>query len=206
MDWLTFVVDMTKAVLSWPLATLAIVLLLRSSIAQLIPEIRKFKLGDVLEIDIGEELRQVEAQADAALPQSKPIQKTVTVQYEAAGKAGEKAAVLGQVEVIDSNKRAAHLAQLSPALAIVDAWLELEADLKTAAAANGIDVNDRVKPFDLLRAFMRIDKVDQQGYEIFVRLRNIRNRAVHERLPNLTANEALEFRELTRRFAAKLLA
>jgi len=204
MDWLTFIVELTKA-LAWPLTIVAIITLLRRPILQLIPDIRKFKFGD-LEIDIGKELREVEKQAETALPELKEVTRTVSVVVEAVGKAEGKAEVIGQAGIIDTNDRARRLAELSPAAAVVDAWLELETALRKGASANDIAVNEGSNPVKLMKALMNLEKVDRQTYEIFDKLRGIRNRAVHARSMDLTASQALEYREITKRLAAKLLS
>ena len=204
MDWLTFIVELTKA-LAWPLTIVAIITLLRRPILQLIPDIRKFKFGD-LEIDIGKELREVEKQAETALPELKEVTRTVSVVVEAVGKAEGKAEVIGQAGIIDTNDRARRLAELSPAAAVVDSWLELETALRKGASANDIAVNEGSNPVKLMKALMNLEKVDRQTYEIFDKLRGIRNRAVHARSMDLTASQALEYREITKRLAAKLLS
>jgi len=206
MDWLTFIVEMTKALVAWPLATVAIIVLLRESIRQLIPNVRKFRFGDQLQIDFGQELREIGKQAESTLPEPKEITKTVTVPIEAVARAEGKAEAISQSELIDTNEKARRLAELAPTSAIDDAWVELESALRKAASANGIAVSDKGDPLQLMKALLKQGKVGRETYEIFGRLRNVRNWIAQERPTDITAEQALEYRELTRRLATTLLS
>ena len=207
MDWLTFIVEMTKALgsFAWPVATVVTIILLRQPIGKLILNITKVKYGDQFEIAFDRELREVEKQAETTLPEPREVTKIVTGHIEAVGRAEGKAELTGAAEVIDTNERARRMAEHSPAAAIVDAWLELEGVLRSVASASGIEVTDRSNPPRLMKALLSMEKVDRQTYEIFGKLRDLRNRAVHERQADLSVNQALEYAGITRRLAAKLL-
>ncbi len=71
MDWLTFLVELAKA-LGWPFAVVVLVFVLRQSLVKLIPTLRHLKYGD-FEADFGEKLEEAEHKADAAhLPAAEP--------------------------------------------------------------------------------------------------------------------------------------
>lgn len=201
MDWLTFIVEFTRAV-AWPGTIVVILLLLRRPILKLIPEISKFKWKD-LEIDFQKKLDEVTKQAETVLP--KIVTSSTTVQIEAVQAEAEgKAAVYGEAEIVDTDDRFIRLAELSPPAAIIEAWLEVEDSVRIAATRLGIAINERTNLGQLMNRLLSLEKIDRPTYAVFENLRGMRNSAAHARSTDLTTNQSLDYRQIAKRLAAKL--
>lgn len=183
MDWLTFIVEMTKA-LAWPLAVAGVFLWFRGPILQLIPEITKFKVSG-LELEFEKQLMAARGQI-----------------IEVEGRAEGKTTVKGQAEGLVSRER--RLAELSPPAAIIEAWVELEETLKGIASKFDLSPTRRRDPLFVMNKLLELKKIDDQTLNMFLALRALRNNAVHARSSDLTTDQALQYRDLIDRLREKL--
>jgi hypothetical protein len=185
MDWLQFIVEMTKA-LAWPLAVILVIGLLRRPISGLISLIRKVRYGD-FEINFEKEIRVA-----ATLAKSLPA----TCTEQAVGSRTSNRAKLLQ------------LAKLSPSAAISAAWIRVEQALAEAGRRHNLFRENQPatgNPVFIARALALRHGADWTAYEIFTHLRRLRNAAVHQSAGvQITEAEAIEFINLSEQLASLL--
>jgi len=191
MDWLTFIAEITKA-LSWPLAVVVSVVILRGHLRGALPFLRKLKYKDV-ELEFAEKIKELDSAINKELPSSPDID-------------------LDQATALD---RFIQLAQISPRAAIFEAWREVEAAVINSAKSNieklqpeidrwksrlKIDTG-QVTDFDLIRAFDRSDLLDPEMRELYRALRGLRNRALHHDERQIEVDVAIEYGAMAYRIA-----
>jgi hypothetical protein len=161
--------------LAWPvLVGIILLLLVRRSenLADLIQTVRKYvktvKVGSI-------ELTLQDARQDA---------EAIAVER------GEPLAT-----EVPANDKLMQLAQLDPALAVVDIWKELEAEIIKLIQHNGM--MRFTSPVHFMKALADQKKITKSELMLYNHLRKIRNEAVHSRDPMaLTLAEVLEYRSL----------
>jgi len=180
MDWLTFVVEMVKA-LAWPVTALAAIVMLRRPIAVLIPLARKLKFKE-LEMEFGEQVKETKAEAAAELPPSTM-----------------KALPPGAQDTLNE------LARVSPRSAITEAWRELELTVQAAAQRFPIPVPDTTyrspATTQSVRDLARIGVVDPGKLSVYYNLRSLRNQAVHAPEFAVSTEAAMDYVQTTRQLA-----
>jgi hypothetical protein len=180
MDWLTFVVEMVKA-LAWPVMAFAAVAMLRRPIAVLIPLARKVKFKE-LEMEFGEQVRETKEEAAAELPPS-------TI----------KALPPGAQDTLKE------LARVSPRSAITEAWREVEVAIQAAAQRFPIPVPDMTyRPpttVQAIRDLARIGVVDPGKLGVYYGLRSLRNQAVHAPEFVVSTEAAMDYAQTARQLA-----
>jgi hypothetical protein len=186
VDWLTFIVELAKA-LGWPLAVVVMVVLLRRPLVTLIPTLRHLKYGD-FEADFGETLEQAKKEADAAnLPP-----------------APEPRALLpGSTPSPFSSALA--LAQEAPRDAIFESWRVVERAVQRVLRARKIDA-DRAPIFTQVERLHREGLLPNEALSLIKDLRLLRYIAAtyrhDEGVPN--AEQAREFVILSQRLVRAL--
>ncbi len=113
MDTNTLIVELIKTLL-WPVTILMVIVLLRPSLLELVPALRRIRSRD-FEVEFEQKLEQLAGQADQA---QLPPAKDVKVLVQAA--AGEGASLVDLVEPV---------ALQSPRVAVAEAWRLLNATL-----------------------------------------------------------------------------
>ena len=155
MDWLTFTSKLIEA-LAWPIATVAMVALLRKQIAAALPLVKRLKAGPV-EAEFEREVRELAESAQAAPPAAP----------------AEPAQVGFKSELYK-------LAQVSPRAAILEAWLAVEAAAIAAVRTRSPStVSDARKPVLLATMLSQNEVLAQGQLAIFQELRSLRNQVVH---------------------------
>ena len=174
MNLYAFIASLVSS-LAWPvLVGIILLLLVRRSenLADLIHTVRKYvktvKVGSI-------ELTLQDARQDAeaiAVERGEPL----------------------TAEVPASDKLM-QLAQLDPALAVVDIWKELEAEIIKLIQHNGM--MRFTSPVHFMKVLADQKKITKSELMLYNHLRKIRNEAVHSRDPMaLTLAEVLEYRGL----------
>tara|TARA_R110001599_G_scaffold305926_4_gene512350 strand:- start:903 stop:1460 length:558 start_codon:yes stop_codon:yes gene_type:complete len=182
MDNLTFISNSITA-LSWPIATIVIVTLLRSEVSSLLGRIKKIKHKNS-EIDLASEINDIAKSADQVL--NKPSSEKTPEQ-----------------------ERIGRLAEDSPRGAILDSWLSIETAMGEYALRHGIaNDNPHNPPYQRIQNIQlhNLD-VSTLGHGIIGmldRLRRIRNDAVHRTDADITPVIAKEYVALATRVKAKL--
>lgn len=163
MDWMQFVAAMTSS-LAWPIAAIVLGLAIRGPLIGLLPKIRSLKYGD-LQIDLEQQLREVEAdltESTAAILPAPPSEEAV------------------------------ELATISPDVAMLQSWFEVEIALNSLMLRLGWKMapqhNRSIHKMWLLRERRLIDELT---YSTFVRLLKIRNQVAHVKGMPVNQDDAL---------------
>jgi hypothetical protein len=182
MDNLTFISNSITA-LVWPIATVVIVILLRSEISSLLGRIKKIKHKDS-EIDLAGEVSDVVKSADKILSKSLP-------------------------ERAPEQERIGRLAEDSPRGAILDSWLYIEEAMDEYARRHGIESqNPHSPPYQRIQSIqlhnLDVATLGHGIIEILDKLRRIRNDAVHRTDVDITTAIAKDYAALAVRVKARL--
>lgn len=170
MDWLTFISSIVRD-LAWPLVALAALGAVFYKGRDFITLVKTFKYKDI-EITIREDF--IEARADAEL---------VKLQLHTQPAPN----ILLQDKILN-------LAKLDPALAIVDIWKKLEAQLINLIQHSGQMRFTTPEKFILKLA--DLGKITKNEVNLYRKLREIRNASVHSHgETKLTLAEVIEFRD-----------
>ena len=182
MDWLEFFASLISS-LAWPITLLLAVFLLRGYLSTLFPFIERLKYKD-FEIEFRKSLQELTEKSREALP---AIQ---AVEMEAAG---------------ISRDRLYSLTEISPRSAILEAWLQVES--AAAAALQASEPTFASKPMAPLRlgeALNRRQIINRAQLEIFNRLRDLRNKAVHVGDAVFKPDEVAEYIELATSLSSQI--
>ena len=159
MDWLTFTSKAIEA-LAWPVAAIALVVLLRKEISKLTPFIKKVKAGP-LEAEFEREVKQLKEIKESNPEQTKPAQ----------AKPADTA----------SKNFLFQLAELHPRSAILESWVRVEAAARAVLADKSLPV---AKPGYLPAARLaeplaQQEVLNQGQVTLFHELRRLRNEVAH---------------------------
>ena len=156
MDILTVISNLITA-LAWPTAVIIIVLVLKKPLVGLLRNIKKFRYKDA-ELDFEEaatELKQIDH---------------------------------SKIKQITLDKNQLEHARLSPRGAILEPWLELEDIISSTASKQGIPKTRAgglrgkqvlLDSLALAQMLSASGKISESSYNLFQKLRQIRNKAVH---------------------------
>lgn len=182
MDWKQFVASVISS-LSWPIAVVLVVALLRASLMGLIPKIRSLKYGD-LHIDLGKELDAVKAEisvhsTDAEVPETPPVAPTTST---------------------------IELASLSPRAAVLTSWLEVEKEIDHTISKHHIRIANPHKNHPGLKMRVLRDKnlIDENTMSTFKKLYDLRNKAAHLTDVDVGYGDAITMAELCEWLIQKL--
>jgi hypothetical protein len=177
LDWRTFFIEFLKAV-TWPTAAVAMLLLLRRPLTELLKLTRRFKYQE-LEIEFGREI----SAASQKIGETQPL-RVRTAMFE----------------------RIERIALEQPALAVIDAWREVEASLVEFAKRKELKVAPSVwvMPLILNALLFTEDHISQSQHEVISRLKSLRDRITHVPDFAVSAEEAMKYVELAERVVAML--
>jgi hypothetical protein len=181
MDTLEFTVELIKA-LAWPVVTVALVVLLRRNIGQIARFVRSLKYKD-FEVTFGNLIKEVRSEVE------------------------ESALTVGDVAQSEQEQAKEQqflaLAEDYPSAAIIEAWKEVEhAVLNVGRNRRYIPPNASISK--VVNTLLSKDEVDTGTFNIFNRLRTIRNEVVHSRgAPSIPLGEILEYRDFAKRLARR---
>jgi hypothetical protein len=171
MDWLTFIAEMTKA-LAWPVAAVVAFLALRNQLTQRFSALESLKWKD-FEFRFASEVHRIAAEAQMAVPEPEVRSLPATTEEE----------------------RRAHLADLSPRAAIIEAWIGLESAAAVGLRSRGVAITDReiYQPARLAEALISSRLLNASQADVLKELRRLRNAAAHAEDPKITPETAREF-------------
>lgn len=185
VDALTFIASLIDS-LAWPSIVLAMVILLRKPIRDLLPLLKRAKYKD-LDLVFGKELSELDAKADqACLP---PSVEPTALKLESA-------------EEWTFDEYISRLAAVSPRAAIAEAWRYVELALQRAYGRPEV-----ATPSNTLRTARLLHmsgKLPQEAVSLIADLRVLRNRAVHAEDFELSTDEAIHFGRLAERIIASI--
>jgi hypothetical protein len=197
VDPLTFIAELVKA-LGWPLAVVALVLLLRQPLVKLIPKLRRVKYGG-FEFDFGEKLEEAEEKADAArLPPAVVVPPSIPPATE------QPALTSADARFLPFSSALA-LAEEAPRGAISESWRLIEGAIQRALRARNIDP-DKMRFQKQVELLLRELLMSDEEASLLRDLRALRNVAVHYRGDDQgpTAAQAREFVLLSQRLVRAL--
>lgn len=156
MDALTFIIEIVKA-LGWPVATIALVMMLRKEIKALLPLVKRLKAGPV-EAEFDREVKELKATAEAQLP---PVTQTQAVTTQ--------------------RQKLLQLAEINPRSAVIEAWQDVEFAARRFLQSQSAPITEREpqSPVALLRGLNRYEVLTRDEVALFNDLRSLRNEAVH---------------------------
>lgn len=156
MDWLTFFSKAIEA-LAWPVASIALVCVLRPEIRRLAPLLKRFKAGP-LEAEFDREVQQLKI-----------------------GAGREVEAKIGQLPDVASKAFLLQLAELHTRSAILEAWVRLEAAARAALVAKQVpgQLSTYQPAARLAATLMQAGLFTQGQASLFEELRRLRNEVAH---------------------------
>lgn len=173
MDTLTFITKLVESI-AWPLVILAIFLLLRKEIVRSIPRLQRLKFKDA-ELEFQQKAQEIEN----GLPKN----------------------LEGSLVVSEVEDKLKFLARMSPRLAIIEAWSQIEFALGQYASSQQL-----VTAGEKVRANIAYHEVAKQVFgadeDLFKRyndLRQLRNKAVHDHDYEPSSDNAYAFAVLAAR-------
>lgn len=158
MDWLTFASKVIESI-SWPIAAVALVLLLREEIAKLAPFLKKFKAGP-LEAEFERDVKELREIKDSTPQLTKPA----------------------DAQAVDTASKnfLFQLAELHPRSAILESWVRLEAAARAVLTHKNIAASKSYIPAARLAEPLAQREVLNQGQvTLFHELRRLRNEVAH---------------------------
>jgi hypothetical protein len=182
LDKLQFISSLLGT-LAWPLTLIGAVLLVRKPLLALLPSLRSLEY-DKLKVQFGEQLEKAEADLSklpTVIPAAPSLDNASAERFEAT-------------------------ANVAPNLAVLQAWFDVEAELKSAAVKVGIEFK-RSSPLDAARSLQREGLLDEQTAELMRDLRNMRNLAVHpDEARPITFEQAQRYKLVADRIISALRA
>jgi hypothetical protein len=153
MNTATFIVEAIKA-LAWPVATVVAVVLLRRSLATVIPGLKRLKVKGV-EMEFEREVSALKAESGKLLP---PKAETE----------------------VETTGRFLRLVVISPRAAVLEAWRQLESAAVASLAFRGeLQPQDRTTLVNLIESLRKSAILNEDQRILFNGLRALRNLAVH---------------------------
>lgn len=193
LDWLTFISTLIQA-LVWPVIVLVLVLLLRQPLRDLIPLLRKLKYKDV-EMEFAREIAELKLESlDEALRFSVPAPAAESPSVTpGADDAGLAVGMRGS-----RRDELLRMVSFSKRVAIMEAWLELEAAAVELASSFWLQSPGDAFRNDpkLAEYLLKCKVIDEKQYDTFKKLRDLRNMAAHATELNLSENDAASYVEL----------
>lgn len=180
MDWLTFIAQMVGA-LAWPLVVVVLLFLLRPYFGGLAGRLESLKLPGGTEAKFREELARAK--------------EDVQVLQQQTGSVRTLDAAPDFDEIWQKNEEYLELSKNFPEAAIMYSFQEVEHVLEEIAPK--LDV-PHGRPRAVIEALQRRELIDGQLNDLYRRLSNLRNVAVHRGAVTLSQDEALEYRNLAR--------
>jgi hypothetical protein len=176
MDALTFIAEAIKA-LAWPTAVVLVAIMVRKPVIELLPFLRRFKYKE-MELEFSKELAQLKSEVTVSDPTTS--QKSARPATTA------------------SSNRLLNIASISTSAAILEAWSELEsASVAVVSSFWSLPTNDALKNYSKLGEYLLQCKViDEKQLTVFNKLRELRNKAAHAVVLNLSEEEARTYIDL----------
>lgn len=174
MDWLNFI-EKIVASLAWPLATIAIIKLLKNEISEILPTLKKFKAGPI-EAEFEKEIKE--------------LRKTATKNKFIANEPKANYASFRE-EVIN-------LADVKPSAAILEAWIQIETAARRAlkSKSNSVGSSNYIPASKLSTLLLESKLLSPNEAETFNGIRKLRNEVAHAQGFAPTRESAYEYAEI----------
>ena len=169
VDWLTFIATVITS-LAWPSAAVLLVLVLREPIKALLPLLQRIKYKE-LEVEFGKRVEEVREEVARGLPGETILTSPA-----------------------DESSAFAHLAEVSPRSAVLEAWRKVElAALEAVEAIGGEPLRKKTLTFQAIRLLEQKEPLDRSVISLLRDLRGLRNEAAHAPNFALARESALEY-------------
>ncbi len=195
MDGLTFTSEVIKSLasLAWPITAFALVYLFRGPLKRLLETLTQLEYKD-FKAKFAERVMELQIEAEKLPPATLEVRSFEEIQ----------ATDSLTVDLSDKATTAAareEFGDLYPAAAILQSWLLMEKRLREAAARSGVPNSDRSPTLKLAEELHQQGRVSQDVFDLFKKVRNLRNTLVHVRVDDLTPSEAVAFQAITSKLA-----
>ena len=188
MNWLEWSSSVISS-LAWPVAAVIVACIFRAQISNLLKSVRKFSWGDKT-LDFSGNLDKIEnvSRTSFAGPLAEQPRKP-----------------------LPPDDRFQQLLEISPAAAVLDAWIPVENKLRWIGqdhmkAFNASQINSHMyRPLEvrsMLGILLSQEKIDKDSYVIISEMQNLRNSAAHQ--GDVSAVDAVRFRDLAGQVSAVL--
>jgi hypothetical protein len=181
MDWLQFVSSVVGS-LAWPGTLIAAFFILKRHLPAIFPFVERLKYKD-FEVEFRKSVEELAEKSQAALPAPDDDQAAAP------------------------RNRLYALAEASPRSAILEAWLQVETAAVEALQAKDPDLASKtgmLAPLRLGALLNRYEIIDRAQREIFDRLRELRNKAVHVGEATFHPSEVAEYIDLASSLASQI--
>ena len=177
MDALSFVAQVLTAT-AWPICALIIALALRGPVVELIPLLRKLKWKG-LEAEFGRGLVHARELMETEVTSVSPRNQSFPEKDR---------------ELLDN------FAEVAPRHVVLECWREVEAAVIRAAHKSSAGQKLQHARASLVAAQALLDsgQIGNAEFQVFTILKNLRNRAAHERDFELSRDDAIEYADTTR--------
>lgn len=177
MDVLTFIAQALAAT-AWPICVLVIVVMLRRPVIDLIPSLRKLKW------------KGLEAEFEKGLVQARQLIDAEATQLSASKQSFPE----------KDRKLLDNLAGAAPRYVVLESWREVEeALLRTARTIGAPEKLQRARASTVAAdSLLKGGEIGNAEFQVITILRNLRNRAVHEREFELSSDDAVEYADAAR--------
>lgn len=182
MDWLQFISSIVGS-LAWPITLVIAFFIIKNHLSTLFPFVERLKYKD-FELEFRKSVQELTEKSRDALPRP-------NVDEQAAA----------------PRDRLYTLAEISPRSAILEAWLEVETAAADALQTRDPQVASKTRmaaPLRLGELLNRYQVINGQQLEIFHRLRDLRNKAVHIGDATFQSSEVTEYIDLASSLASQI--
>ncbi len=149
--------------LAWPLAAVAIAVVLRAEVRALLGRLSTLKYKD-LQADFERKLDKAEKKAETIPPPQMVGDKIYSSRLD---------------WETDAIARLTRIAEVSPRAAVTEAWAQLESAIRSAAETLGLAATSRQPSPRLIGELLKRQTVSEQAAQIYPELRALRNEIAH---------------------------
>ena len=170
MDWLQFISSIVGSI-AWPVAIAIVALIFKKPLQDLLPRITDFELWGS-KATFAKELKQAEEAADRIEPQPGPrIESSIT-----------------------PDDPYLELAERFPEAAVIESYKTVEQYL--SGISTSATSERRSTPREIVQSLAREGRISRDVYNLFRRIMETRNAAVHSGDKTISSGEAIAYRDL----------
>lgn len=182
MDWLTFTATMFGH-LAWPITLLIALSIFRKPLLRRLPFLKKATWGDK-SLEFSDELNEALEQAEGQLALTAPPAALPAPEVDIQAQNFE-------------NERFSSILDVSPRLAVIEAWIPVEQELQKAARAKGYAADRTRSTTYTIRQLQNDGTISSGTAKTIKQLLYLRNLAAHEE-GDVSNQDALSYRSLAK--------
>ena len=173
MDLLTFSVELTKTLI-WPLLVVIILLIIRKPLFDLVPYLKKIKLGE-LEAEFDKTVQDIKNNIDQELILN-----------------NNKNSALIPAQDLESMYK---LAEIAPNSAVLESWKKVELAAKELISQRGYKIDYNITtPYRLIERVLEKTRIAElKKVKVFAELRKLRNKIAHVEDFEISREQANEY-------------